>query len=90
MWFFRQAQQTPPTSASVDDNDAARQSLAMQREVQAAPEIAVVKPEDMAVPAADWFADVVQPIERRAEPSSEGNALELLDKMGWWKDESVV
>ena len=77
MWFFKQTQQTTQPIQQP------------QQEVQAAP----VAPEvtDAAVPAAEWFRDVVQPLEeRRPEPASEENYVKLLDEMGWWKDESVL
>ena len=85
MWFFRQAQQIQPTP---------------QREVEAEPrqrvepvrQVEPVMPEAPRndVPPAEWFRDVVQPLEVETRAGANEDFMELIDKNGWWKDETML
>jgi len=90
MWFFKQAHHGREVVHAAEKTVEAVERVAEEAIEQA-------------VPAAEMFIDVIRPLERKLEQVaeekinhrqvaniSEGDVLHLLDKMGWWKDETVV
>jgi hypothetical protein len=63
------------------------QSVAPQRE-----EAKVAPVARHVAPVEDWFTDVVRPMERveSVEGGSSEDFMALMDKKGWWEDETVI
>ena len=103
MWFFKQAKQQKSEAIEprVENKPEPRQeSNVVQehgREVVHAVEDGLRATErvtenvvERAVPAVEPIVEAMRPLERRAEVAVHQSIEELMDKNGWWKEESVV
>jgi len=82
MWFFKQAQQEEIKHG----REAVHTVEQGMKEVERKLEDIV----EQAGPVSEWFVDVVRPLERKLETVAEEKIEHLMDKNGWWKDETVV
>ena len=99
MWFYKQAQQVSPApqrevERRIEPRIETRQEAAVipivptVEEGMQAVERKIENIVQEAGPVTDWFMDVVQPLERKLEATAEEKTEVLLDKNGWWIDET--